>query len=112
LAAFVHAAVGADYKNGTALTDSAGLAVVAIASLSSARPNTFFHELVSLCKKEAEFKRDNRHPKLARFLGDQGDQIDKLAKEFGFRDDQIQQIPLREFCAEKSGDHIVRLLTE
>jgi hypothetical protein len=63
-------------------------------------------ELMSLCKKEAEFKLDNRHPKLARFLGDQ---IDKLATELGFRDHQIRD---REFRAEKSGDHIVRLLTE
>ncbi len=65
-----------------------------------------WNELMSLCRKEAEFKRDNCHPKLARFLGDQ---IDKLAKELGFRDDQIQH---REFRAEKSGDHIVRLLME
>ncbi len=63
-------------------------------------------ELMSLCKKEAEFTRDNRHPKLVRFLADQ---IDKLAKELGFRDYQIQH---REFRAEKDGDHIVRLLTE
>lgn len=63
-------------------------------------------ELLSLCRKEAEFKRDNRHPKLARFLSNQ---IDNLAKELGFRDHQIQ---LREFRAEKRGDHIVRLLTE
>jgi len=27
-------------------------------------------ELMSLCRKEAEFKRDCRHPKLVRFLGD------------------------------------------
>ena len=63
-------------------------------------------ELMSLCKKEAELKRDDVHPKLVRFLGDQ---IDKLAKELGFRDDQIQR---REFRAEKSDDHIIRLLTE
>ena len=37
------------------------------------------------------------------------DQIDKFARELGFRDDQIQ---LREFREEKSGDHIVRLLTD
>ncbi len=48
-------------------------------------------ELRSLCKKEAEFKRDDRHPKLVKFLGDQ---IDTLAKELGFRDYQIQHRPL------------------
>jgi len=35
-------------------------------------------ELMSLCWNEAEFKRDNRHPKLVRFLGNQ---IGKLARE-------------------------------
>ena len=63
-------------------------------------------ELMSLCKKEAEFKRDDRHPKLVKFLGDQ---IDKLARELGFRDYQIQH---REFRAEKDSGHIVRFLTE
>ena len=47
-----------------------------------------------------------RHPKLVRFLGDR---IDTLATELGFRDDQIQR---REFRAEKSDDHVVRLLAE
>ena len=42
-------------------------------------------ELMSLCKKETELKRDDVHPKLVRFLGDQ---IDRLAKELGFRDVQ------------------------
>ena len=63
-------------------------------------------ELMSLCKKEAEFKLADRHPKLVKFLGDQ---IDKLAKELGFREDQIQH---REFRAEKSDGHVVRFLTE
>ena len=63
-------------------------------------------ELMSLCRKEEEFKRDNRHPKLVLFLSEQ---IDKLAKELGFGDRQIQH---REFRAEKDGEHIVRLFTE
>lgn len=63
-------------------------------------------ELMSRCKKETELKRDDVHPKLVRFLGNQ---IAKMAKELGFRDDQIRH---REFRAEKSADHIIRLLTE
>jgi len=63
-------------------------------------------ELISLCAKEEEFKRGNRHPKLVKFLGEQ---IDKMAQELGFRDEQIAH---REFRAEKRGEHIVRLLID
>ena len=65
-----------------------------------------WQELMSLCRKETEFKEEDRHPKLARFIARE---IDRLARELGFPDHQIQH---REFRAEKSGDHIVRLLTE
>ena len=64
-----------------------------------------WYELMTLCRNEVEFRRGGRHPKLVKYLATQ---IDQLAGELGFGDDQIEQ---REFRAVKDGQHVVRLLT-
>ena len=65
-----------------------------------------WEELMSLCGREAELERDDRHPKLVKLLSGQ---IETLARELGFSEPQIQH---REFRAEKDGEHIIRLFTE
>ena len=75
----------------------------------NARPTPLdrqWQELMLLCAREKEFRTENRHAKLLRFIGER---IEELAREMGFSDGQIRQ---REFRAEKSGDHISRILTE
>jgi hypothetical protein len=75
----------------------------------NARPTALdrqWQELMLLCAREKEFRTEHRHAKLLRFIGER---IEELAKEMGFSGKQIQQ---REFRAEKSGDHISRILTE
>ena len=64
-----------------------------------------WNELMALCRNEAEFQREGKHPKLVKFLGSQ---IVRLAREMGFGPDQIEQ---REFRAVKEGPHVVRVLT-
>jgi AraC-like DNA-binding protein len=63
-------------------------------------------DLMGLCRKEAEFEQQGRHPKVRRFVGKA---IDELARELGFKE---RQIAAREFRAERDGGHIVRLITE
>ena len=65
-----------------------------------------WNALMSLCATEREYRAAERHPKLLRFISDQ---IDTLARDVGFSDRQIRT---REFRAEKSGMHIVRIITE
>jgi hypothetical protein len=65
-----------------------------------------WHSLMALCKRERDYKADNRHPKLLRFISDQ---IDELAAQMGFSQQQIRG---REFRAEKEGEHISRLLVD
>jgi hypothetical protein len=65
-----------------------------------------WQELMSLCAKEKEFLLENRHPKLLPVVSDR---IDQLAAEMGFSERLIQ---CREFRAEKSGDHIFRIITD
>ena len=75
----------------------------------NARPTQLdkqWQELMLLCAREKEFRTANRHAKLLRFMAER---IEELAREMGFSDRQIHQ---REFRAEKSGDHISRILTE
>jgi hypothetical protein len=63
-------------------------------------------ELMALCRREAEFKAANTHPKLVKFLGAQ---IELLAQEMGFSSRVISR---REFRAERDGAHIVRVIPE
>jgi hypothetical protein len=75
----------------------------------NARPTPLdkrWQELMLLCAREKEFRTENRHLKLLRFIAER---IEELAREMGFSDRQIRQ---REFRAEKSGDHISRIFTE
>jgi len=65
-----------------------------------------WEELMNLCRQESTLKREDRHPKLVKLLASQ---IEKLALELGFDSPQIQQ---REFRAERSAGHIVRMLTD
>jgi hypothetical protein len=64
-----------------------------------------WEHLMSLCKQEARLQNEN-HPRLLAFVGRQ---IEQLAREMGFKD---QQIKTREFRAEKRGKHIVRVATD
>ncbi len=65
-----------------------------------------WQDLMSLCKREKEYRTEQRHPKLLRYVTEQ---IDQLAKEMGFAEHQIKT---REFRAAKDGEHITRLLIE
>jgi hypothetical protein len=64
-----------------------------------------WEHLMSLCKQEARLQTEN-HPKLLALVSRQ---IDQLAREMGFKDEQIKT---REFRAERRGRHIVRVATE
>ena len=61
-----------------------------------------WEELMALCRQEAKLQAEN-HPKLLKFVGQQ---LERLASEMGFSD---RQIGTREFRAERSGRHIVRV---
>ncbi|MEO8259723.1 MAG: hypothetical protein ABI868_20425 [Acidobacteriota bacterium] len=63
-------------------------------------------ELMFLCKKESEFRQGGRHPKVLRLVSRQ---IDELAGQMGFT---AQTTTAREFRSERSGGHIVRILTD
>jgi hypothetical protein len=65
-----------------------------------------WNALLSLCAKEREYQAAGRHPKLLRFVSEQ---IDQLGQELGFSTGQIRT---RDFRAEKSGAHIVRVIAE
>ena len=63
-------------------------------------------ELMFLCRKESEFRKDGGHPKVLMLVTRQ---IDELAAQMGFS----QQITkTREFRSERSGGHIVRIVKE
>lgn len=62
-----------------------------------------WEELMSLCRQEAQLQAED-HPKLLKFVSRQ---IDRLAREMGFKDRQIET---REFRAERDGRHIVRVV--
>ena len=68
--------------------------------------NNSWTALMDLCAREREYSATNQHPKLLRFVSEQ---IDQLAAELGFSPHQIAR---REFRAEKSGVHIVRIIRE
>ena len=65
-----------------------------------------WNALVALCDKEVELTRGGHHPKLAKLLGDQ---VEQLARELGFSPEQIQA---REFRVVKNGRHVVKVITE
>jgi hypothetical protein len=62
--------------------------------------------LMALCRKEAELEREDKHPKLAKVVSDQ---LDQLARDLGFSEERIRQ---REFRAERDGPHIIRFLVD
>jgi AraC-like DNA-binding protein len=63
-----------------------------------------WEELMALCKQEAQLRQES-HPKLLKFVSQE---IVRLAMEMGFSDALIEK---REFRAERSGRHIVRVAT-
>jgi hypothetical protein len=65
-----------------------------------------WHDLMSMCKREQEYKAEHRHPKLLRFITQQ---IDKLAADMGFSE---QQIKSREFRAAKDGERISKIFID
>ena len=65
-----------------------------------------WNALMSLCGKEREYQASGRHPKLLRLVREQ---IDHLGADMGFSE---RQIKTREFRAEKSDGHIVRIIAD
>jgi len=65
-----------------------------------------WQELMSLCASEEKFLAEGGHPKLAKLIGKQ---IDRLAREMGFKERTIVD---RNFRAERNGDHIVKIYAE
>ena len=63
-------------------------------------------ELMFLCRKETEFRKDGGHPKVLELVTRQ---IDELAAEMGF---SVQITKTREFRSERSDGHIVSIVTE
>ena len=63
-------------------------------------------ELMFLCRKESEFRKDGGHPKVLQLVTRQ---IDELAAQMGF---SLQITKAREFRSERSGGHIVRIVKE
>ena len=63
-------------------------------------------ELMFLCRKETEFRKDGGHPKVLELVTRQ---IDELAAEMGF---SVQITETREFRSERSDGHIVRIVTD
>ena len=68
--------------------------------------NNNWNSLMSLCAKEKEYEASDRHPKLLRYVREQ---IEQLGKELGFSRGQIRT---RDFRAEKSGNNIIRVITD
>jgi hypothetical protein len=62
--------------------------------------------LMDLCRKEAELEKEDKHPKLAKLVSDQ---LDQLARDLGFSEERIR---LREFRAERDGPHIIRFILD
>ena len=65
-----------------------------------------WQDLMSMCTREQEYKTEHRHPKLLRLITQQ---IDRLAAEMGFSEQQIKR---REFRASRDGGHISRVFTD
>lgn len=65
-----------------------------------------WQDLMSMCQREQEYLAEHRHPKLLRFITEQ---IDQLAADMGFSEQQIKK---REFRAAKDGEHISRLFID
>jgi len=62
--------------------------------------------LMALCRNEREYQASGCHPKLLRLVTEQ---IKHLGGEMGFSERQIET---REFRAEKSNGHIVRIIAD
>lgn len=65
-----------------------------------------WQDLMSMCQREQKYMAEHRHPKLLRFITEQ---IDQLAADMGFSEQQIKN---REFRAAKEGEHVSRLFIE
>jgi AraC-like DNA-binding protein len=74
--------------------------------MRSTRLDTQWHDLMSLCQREKEYRAERSHPKLLRLVSKQ---IDEIAGAMGFSPRQIER---REFRAERDGDHITRILRD
>jgi len=60
--------------------------------------------LMALCKSESDFLADDRHPRLLQLVQAE---IEVLARQMGFTE---RAIATRDFRAERSGRHIVRII--
>lgn len=56
-----------------------------------------WQDLISMCQREREYMAEHSHPKLLRLITDQ---IDQLAADMGFSEEQIK---LRAFQSAKDG---------
>jgi hypothetical protein len=65
-----------------------------------------WHELMFLCEKESICRRQGNHPKLLELITNR---IAHLARQMGFTSKVIQS---REFRAERSGRHILRIAAD
>ena len=63
-------------------------------------------ELMFLCRKESEFRKNGGHPKVLKLVTRQ---IEELAAQMGF---SVQITETREFRSERSDGHIVSIVKE
>ena len=64
-----------------------------------------WQHLMALCAKEKELLASRAHPRLARFITNE---LEQLASEMGFAAALIER---REFRAVREGRHIIRIIT-
>jgi len=65
-----------------------------------------WRELMFLCERETTYRRQGIHPKLLPLVTAH---IETLSRQMGFTPRQIER---REFRAERSGEHILRIIEE
>ena len=63
-----------------------------------------WQQLMALCESESKLRSEGNHPRLARHVASE---IEQLAAEMGF---DPRRIASREFRAEREGGHIVRIV--
>ena len=65
-----------------------------------------WQQLMALCESESKLRNDGDHPRLARHVASE---IEQLAAEMGF---SPRRIASRDFRAEREGGHIVRIAAD
>ncbi|HEY7290960.1 MAG TPA: hypothetical protein VH583_14070 [Vicinamibacterales bacterium] len=68
--------------------------------------DTRWAQLMALCERESTYQQDGSHPRLARLIKTQ---IDQLAADMGFSPHAIET---RDFRAERADGHITRIITD